>query len=216
MTLVAREGRAGARSSCCIGVHDDTIGREVTGARTASKKAFHDRWAKLGKMPKRDTRMRGYALEKLLCDLFEAEGLKPLPPLRSKSEPIGALFEHNGRFFQVKCKWLGTPPAASEVTRFVRRVEGKLAGTLGVFISATGFPAAIGEVLRYGKQINLLLFDGDDILHALGDAVSFANVLDVKLRRAEGASSPSVLLRRAKGTQYATDSRVGPFLMPWW
>jgi adenylylsulfate kinase-like enzyme len=47
-----------------------------------------------------------------------------------------------------------------------------------------GFPSTIADVLRYGKQINVLLFDGDDIRWALRDDMSFTQVLEVKLRRA--------------------------------
>lgn len=63
-------------------------------------------------------------------------------------------------------------------------MEGKLSGTLGIFISMLDYTADVPTVLRYGKEVNVLLFNGKDIELALNDDYSFGMVLKSKLRRA--------------------------------
>ncbi len=47
-----------------------------------------------------------------------------------------------------------------------------------------GFQDTVSDVLRYGKDINVLLMDGDDIELALQEDHTFADVIRAKLRRA--------------------------------
>jgi hypothetical protein len=72
--------------------------------------------------------------------------------------------------------------SVADIYIFRAKIEGKLAGTLGVFISMNGYTTDVPEVLRYGKAINVILFDGQDIELALADNCSFSQVLKAKLR----------------------------------
>ncbi len=106
------------------------------------------------------------------------------PSFRRKGEQIDGFFDLFGRSFLYEAKWLAAPPPASEIYSFRSKVEGKLTGTVGLFISIAGFPRDIAEVLSHGKHINVLLFDGSDVRYALRDKYSFTQVLSIKLRRA--------------------------------
>jgi hypothetical protein len=48
---------------------------------------------------------------------------------------------------------------------------------LGVFISIAGYTADVPTVLRYGKEINIILFNKKDMEFALADNCSFSTVL---------------------------------------
>ncbi len=134
---------------------------------------------KLDKNPQQ----RGYEFEKLLFELLEYENLSPSPSYRVQGEQIEGFFEFENRFFLLEAKWRKSV-SVSEVYRFRAKVEGKLAGTLGVFISMTGYTADVATVLRYGKELNVILFNRKDMEFALADNCSFGTVLKTKLRRA--------------------------------
>jgi hypothetical protein len=80
----------------------------------------------------------------------------------------------------MEMKWEQNPVSASPIYAFRAKVEGKLMGTIGVFISINGYSADAPEALRYGKTINTILFDGEDIEFALSDKYSFGQVLKAK------------------------------------
>lgn len=55
---------------------------------------------------------------------------------------------------------------------------------MGVFVSVNGFSPDAPNALIWGKEINVILFDGEDVIFSLDDRYSFSQVLQVKLRRA--------------------------------
>jgi len=127
---------------------------------------------------------RGYKLEVLICDLLDAEDLNPERPFRVNGEQIDGFFEMDGRFFLLESKWHKHELPVSEIYAFKAKVEGKLIGTVGVFVLMSGFSLDVSEALRYGKEINTPLFDGDDIESAIQNDCSFKKILQIKLRRA--------------------------------
>lgn len=55
------------------------------------------------------------------------------------------------------------PLPASSIYQFRGKVEGKLVGTIGVFISMSGFSNDAADALVAGKVISTVLFNGDDM-----------------------------------------------------
>jgi hypothetical protein len=124
---------------------------------------------------------RGYDFEKWIFKLLESENLSPNPSYHHKGEQIDGFFEFENRFFLLETKW-AEPVSVADIYIFRAKIEGKLAGTLGVFISMNGYTQDTPEVLRYGKELNVILFDGTDIELALTDDCSFNTILKAKLR----------------------------------
>ena len=58
-----------------------------------------------------------------------------------------------------EAKWTGDPVPASMLYQFRGKLEGKLTGTLGIFISIGGYSADAVDALVAGKSLNLVLFD---------------------------------------------------------
>lgn len=73
---------------------------------------------------------------------------------------------------------------ASDMYAFRGRVDGKLVGTIGVIISASGFVEDAEYALLWGKEVNVLLVNGDDFRLALEPGNSFRTMLRAKLREA--------------------------------
>lgn len=124
---------------------------------------------------------RGYAFESLICILLALEGMKPSPPLRTQGEQIDGSFELDGRYFLFETKWHAAATAASDIYAFKGKLDGKLLGTIGVFLTRSFAPDA-PEALRLGKALNVILFDEIDVGEALQSSIS--SVLRIKLRRA--------------------------------
>lgn len=126
---------------------------------------------------------RGYKFEQLIFEILDSENLSPSPPYRQPGEQIDGLFKFEHRYYLLETKWT-VPVSVSDIYIFRAKIEGKLTGTLGVFISANNYTKDVYHVLPHGKEINIVLFDGDDIALALADNCSFSTVLEIKLRRA--------------------------------
>ncbi|HEX8440034.1 hypothetical protein [Archangium sp.] len=127
---------------------------------------------------------RGRLLEALLHDLLAYEALSPQRRQKPVGEEVDLTFTDGHRHFLVEVKW-AKKLSASDVFAFRGKLEGKLSGTLGVFVFVGGqFSASALSAMSWGRQINTVLFDGTDLEFALSPEHSFKQVLDVKLRRA--------------------------------
>lgn len=127
---------------------------------------------------------RGRLLEALLHDLLAYEALSPQRRQKPVGEEVDLTFTDGHRHFLVEVKW-AKKLSASDVFAFRGKLEGKLAGTLGVFVFVGGqFSASALSAMSWGRQINTVLFDGTDLAFALSPDYSFRHILDVKLRRA--------------------------------
>ena len=127
-------------------------------------------------------RQRGRDFEKFLQALFETEGLKPRLRLRRRGEEIDGSFLLDGRVFLIEAKWHADPLPASVLYEFKGKVDGKLVGTIGIFVSMSGYSKDAVDALTAGKSLNVLLFDREDIEDSVGVNGGFIRVLEAKLR----------------------------------
>lgn len=149
---------------------------------------FRSRFADLEDSPegadKTWFRKRGKEFERIICALLKEEELKPRTSYRPQGEEIDGSFSLDNRIFLLEAKWHKDPLPASAIYQFKGKVDGKLAGTIGVFISMSGCSKDAVEAARLGKTINVILFDGDDFRACLREDGGFSNVLCTKLRHA--------------------------------
>jgi hypothetical protein len=132
---------------------------------------------------------RGRQLEDLLYRLLQLEGLRPRRAVRPGGEEIDLCFTHGHRHFLLEARWRKRVVAA-DIFAFRGKLEGKLAGTLGIFLNVgSRLSKEAMQAITWGKQLNCLIFDGGDLWHALQPRGSFKQVLDMKLELAasEGA-----------------------------
>lgn len=182
-------------------------------ARAALKSILKAEFALLkGKPEDLSETSRGFRLERLIFKLLLLENLNPHPSyysMRGKEplvetdetmidddseeksdkgrtpggEQIDGFFELDGRFFLVEAKWTDPIPA-SALYAFRGLVEGRLAGTLGLFVSAGNFADDAEHALMWGKEICILLANASDLECALENGNSFADMIRIKLREA--------------------------------
>lgn len=106
---------------------------------------------------------RGYALERLLVDLFAAFELLYRPSYRLAHEQIDGAFEHRSFTYLVEARWRAAPPGAGDLADFKMKVDGKLESTRGVFVSMAGYDTAVVECFMAtarGTRNNLLSSTG--------------------------------------------------------
>ncbi|AJX96493.1 TOPRIM nucleotidyl transferase/hydrolase domain-containing protein [Burkholderia pseudomallei] len=134
-------------------------------------------------------RRRGFAFERLLNKLFLLDELEPRTGYRPSGEQIDGSIYLDGRIYLLEAKWHADPLPASTLYQFKGKVDGKLAGTIGFFISMSGYAEDAVDALILGKALNIILLDQRDIDSAIIRGSGFKNVLKLKLRKAaeEGA-----------------------------
>ncbi|MFC9470266.1 hypothetical protein, partial [Streptomyces coelicoflavus] len=101
---------------------------------------------------------------------------------RPPGEEIDGSFGLDGRIYLLEAKWHGNPLPASSIYQFRGKVDGKLVGTIGVFIFMSDYSTEAVEAVRIGKVLNVILFGPEDVERAA--EVGFAEVLHFKLRAA--------------------------------
>lgn len=117
--------------------------------------------------------------------MFDDAGLKPRKSsFRPKGEEIDGSISLDGRTILFEAKWTRDPHPASSIYQFKGKVDGKLVGTVGLFISVAGFSTDAVDALVAGKDINVVLADGDDLRSIVAGEISAKSMLEEKLRAA--------------------------------
>ncbi|MEG1624544.1 restriction endonuclease [Pseudomonas sp.] len=84
-------------------------------------------------------RKRGFDFERVLERLLDADGLEPRASYKAKGEQIDGALYLDGPLILLEAKWHADPIPASTRYQFKCKVDGKLVGTLGVFVSMSGY-----------------------------------------------------------------------------
>jgi hypothetical protein len=98
-------------------------------------------------------RQRGYRLEALICDLLRADDLDSRTSYRIKGEQIDGSFSLDGKIFLIEAKWHRDQLPASALYEFKGKIDGKLVGTVGIFLSMSGYSSDAIDVLGLGKSL---------------------------------------------------------------
>lgn len=131
-----------------------------------------------------DPQARGYGLEDLLAELFEAHEITYRRPYRTRTEQIDGHFEFKGFDYLVEARWRRESPAEGDLATFKVKVDKKLTSTRGLFVSLIGFrPEVVLEFTR-GISSNIVLMDGNDLSLILEGHVSLVDALDLKIQKA--------------------------------
>ncbi len=159
-----------------------------------------------------------------MSDLLELENLEPRTSYKAQGEQIDGSFFLDGTVVLLEAKWHKNPIPASTLYQFKGKVDGKLVGTVGVFISMSGYSEDAIDALTLGKSLNLILFDKDDIDAVILDKHNFRDILKLKLRQAaeEGVvyfpARTSIVTQVSKGStnieHYHYDTVTGSVFTP--
>lgn len=142
-------------------------------------------------------RSRGYAFERLLNKIFAHDNLDPRSGYKPDGEQIDGSIYLDGRVYLIEAKWHADPLPASTLYQFKGKVDGKLAGTIGIFISMSGYARDAVDALTLGKDLNVILLDRSDIDAAIFRGIGVRKMLKLKLR---GAAEEGAIYFPVEGT----------------
>jgi hypothetical protein len=140
-----------------------------------------------------EAQARGYAYEIFLKELFDANGLTGRSSFRLIGEQIDGSFELSGETYLLEAKWKGPAVGASDLRAFNGKVEDKAAWSRGLFVSESGFTE--DGLIAFGRAKHVVCMDGLDIYEMLHGALSFADVMARKVRRAAESGQPFARVR---------------------
>jgi hypothetical protein len=129
-------------------------------------------------------RARGFAFERLLKKLLINDKLEPRAGYKPAGEQIDGSIYLDGRVYLLEAKWHADPLPASTLYQFKGKVDGKLLGTLGIFISMSGYGDDAVDALTLGKGLNVILVDRADMDAAILREHGIKSILKLKLRKA--------------------------------
>ncbi len=142
---------------------------------------------------------RGQRFNSLIAELFRAFGIPAESDRRSVGE-IDVVFKHAGRYFILEAKWVRGPASFDPIAKLQRRVEQRMAGVTGVFLSMEGYTAPALADIDKGRRLDLVLLDREHWEAMLNGFVPPAELLDLVTDKASydgSAYTPlSVLLDR--------------------
>jgi hypothetical protein len=163
--------------------------RRATTLRLDDLKAFY--FEILGLEPTR----RGFALEKLLVDIFEAFDLDPRSSFRVVGEQIDGGFAFGGEYFLLEAKWEKDPVVRGALDVFTTKVRRRSENTLGLFLAINGFEPTAVE-LHSGHRSPIILMDGADLYAVLEERIDLRELL--RRKRRETSMTGRVLLTAAE------------------
>ena len=126
---------------------------------------------------------RGFALEKVMYDVFGLFDLDPKASFKNTGEQIDGAFTLDGTEYLFEAKWQQEAVNKADLAVFADKVRTKLENTLGVFLSIGGFSAE-GVTAHQAGGSAILLMDGGDLMAVLDERIDFVTLLLRKKRYA--------------------------------
>ena len=136
---------------------------------------------------------RGFAFERFLKALFDANGLAARASFRLVGEQIDGSFELSAETYLLEAKWQNDKVGSADLRSFNAKVEDKAAWSRGFFVSNSGFTES--GLRSFGRGKRVVCMDGLDLFEMLDRNLSFAEVLAKKISRAAETGAPFVRVR---------------------
>lgn len=133
-----------------------------------------------------EVQQRGYALEKLIADLFEANNREYRRSYAIPHEQIDGSFKFGNFTYLVEAKWKKQPPGFGALADFKGKVSGKLQSTRGLFVSMAGFDdGPVERLVTQTGQHNIILMDQLDLVAIIEGYMTLEDALTAKVEAAE-------------------------------
>lgn len=157
-------------------------------ARAAVQRAIRIKLADLkeflyGLTREENHQARGYALEKLLNQLFALYDIDAKGSFRIVGEQIDGAFTFEGTEYLFEAKWQKDPAVVADLDSFSSKVGRKLENTLGLFLSVNGFKESVLTTYAQHRS-RFFLMDGTDLSAVVEDRIALPDLLRRKRQHA--------------------------------
>jgi hypothetical protein len=126
---------------------------------------------------------KGYALEALFTDLMRVSGVPVEEPFKIVGEQLDGAIKYDGHYYLVELKWVAGHTEAKEIGHFFYKVEGKMQAR-GLFLAMNGYTPGALASLPKGKELRVLLLDGQHIANVFFGMYKFQELLEHSIRQA--------------------------------
>ena len=126
---------------------------------------------------------RGFALEKLLNQLFALYDIDAKASFRIVGEQIDGAFTFESTEYLFEAKWQQQKASVPDLDSFVGKIGRKLDNTLGLFLSVNGFQDSVLSTFSQNRP-QLFLMDGSDLSAVLEDRISLPELMTRKRQHA--------------------------------
>jgi len=126
---------------------------------------------------------RGYALEKIFTKLMEISKISVHESFKIKGEQLDGGIKYEGHYYLIELKWTDEKVGGDEIGYFYYKVAGKL-DSKGFLISMNGFTDGVLDSLPKGKELKVMLLDGNHLTNVIAGIYTFRELLDHALSHA--------------------------------
>ncbi|MBI2713336.1 MAG: hypothetical protein HYX37_02630 [Rhizobiales bacterium] len=131
-----------------------------------------------------DRQARGFALERLLNDLFDHEDLAPRGSFRITGEQIDGSFAWGNQTHLLEARWRDAPVAGDGFATLDYKTSGKTVDTRGLFISINGYSKEALQGLAKKGELRFVCLDGAHLMRCLQPGGSLRKTLEEVWRHA--------------------------------
>jgi hypothetical protein len=130
-----------------------------------------------------DLQQRGFALERIMKELFTLFDLDPKASFRIEGEQIDGAFTFENIDYLFEGKWQQEPVGIKDLDGFSGKLRRKLENTLGLFLSINGFSEDAVKAHSTGRRL-VILMDGSDLMAVIEGRIDLMQLLLRKRRHA--------------------------------
>jgi len=136
----------------------------------------------LGLISSTNPQQRGFALERVLRDLFTLFDLDPKASFRTVGEQIDGAFTFENTDFILEAKWQQEPVGTRELDSLYSKLSRMtLENTLGLFLSVNGYSNDAVRALSSGRRL-MILMDGSHLMAVIEGRIDLVQLL-LRMRR---------------------------------
>ncbi len=126
---------------------------------------------------------RGYALEKIIKELFTLFDLDPKASFKIQGEQIDGAFTFENIDYLFEGKWQKEQIRIQELDAFSGKLSRKLDNTLGLYLSVNGYSEDAIKAHSTGRRL-MILMDGSDLMAVVEGRIDLLQLLLRKRRHA--------------------------------
>lgn len=119
-------------------------------------------YGKLHKLQGYTPQTRGQRLNSLIADALQCYGIKAEATVHGAGE-VDVVFGLEGRSYILEAKWEKKPVGTGHLAKFQKRIRQRLIGTLGIFLSMSGYSDDGLRDLKDGDRLETLLIDQEHL-----------------------------------------------------
>lgn len=120
---------------------------------------------------------KGYALERIFTSLMRASDIQVEAPFALKGEQVDGAIKHEGSHYIVEVKWQSAKADPQDIGAFYFKVDGRM-GARGIFIAMHGYTDGVLETLPRGKELKVILLDGNHLANVIYGQYRFQELLN--------------------------------------